>query len=71
MRSKYESSSLACPACGLQPDSQSHALQCEEMMKHMKPEGQYSEIFKDKVPSEIAKSLLEVSKIREQQFSPI
>ena len=71
MKNKYEGGSLACPACGLQPDSQSHSFQCEVMKQHLKVKGQYSDIFKKKVPSDVAKSLLEVSKIREQHFSPI
>ena len=71
MKNKYENGSLTCPACGLQPDSQSHSFQCEVMKQHIKVKGQYSDIFKKKVPSDVAKSLLEVSKIREQQFSPI
>ena len=70
MKSKYDSGSLACPACGLQPDCQSHSFQCEEIMRLIKPVGQYNDIFKKNVPSDVAKYLLEVSKIREQ-FSPI
>lgn len=57
--------STACPLCFIQLDTQAHCVQCPEIIKNMKIEGNYSDIFGEKIPSNISRTLLKISKFRE------
>ena len=59
---KYEDKSF--PICKLQLDTQAHSVQCEKVKEDIKIDGTYSDIFKEKVPSNISQTLLRISKLR-------
>ena len=63
MKSSYLST--ACPFCFVQLDSQTHSVQCTVISSKIKIEGNYDDIFKEDIPSDISKTLLKISKIRE------
>ena len=65
MKTGYSSTSIACPLCQVQPDTQPHSLQCTEVKAKTKVEGRYLDIFEEDIPSDISKTLLRISKIRE------
>ena len=55
-----------CPLCTLQLDTQVHSVQCERVNVEISVEGRYSDIFREKVPSDISKTLIKISKLREE-----
>ena len=55
----------ACPLCSVHLDTQAHSVQCEGVKEKVNIEGKYSDIFKQKVPSDIYQTLLKISKLRE------
>ena len=55
-----------CPLCTVQLDTQVHSVQCERVKDEISIEGRYSDIFRGKVPSNISKTLLTISKLREE-----
>ena len=59
----YEDKS--CPVCKVHLDTQAHSVQCEKVKEEIKIEGNYTDIFKENVPSNISKTLLRISKLRE------
>ena len=63
MKSSYTATSLACPLCQVQPDSQPHSLQCTEVKTKTKVEGRYLDIIGEDIHSDISKTLLRISKI--------
>ena len=68
MKSSYTTTSLACLVCFVQPDTQQHSLQCPEIKAKVKVEGIYKDIFEEDIPSDISKTLLRISKFREDLF---
>ena len=65
MKTSY--TATPCPFCLVQPDNQAHSVQCPEVQQRVKIEGNYSEIFKENVPSNISKTLMNITKMREEQ----
>ena len=61
---RYENK--GCPLCTVQLDTQVHSVQCEIVKDEIPIEGRYSDIFKKKIPSNISKTLLKISKLREE-----
>ena len=59
---RYEDKS--CPMCKLQLDTQAHSVQCEKVKEDITIDGNYSDIFKENVPSNISQTLLRISKLR-------
>ena len=57
--------STACPFCFVQPDNQTHSVQCTVVISKTKVEGNYEDIFKENIPTVISKTLLRISKLRE------
>ena len=57
--------SVACPLCSVQPDNQTHSVQCTVVLSKTKVEGNYEDIFKEDIPPVISKTLLRISKLRE------
>ena len=60
---RYESK--GCPLCFVHIDTQVHATQCQIANKKIEMIGKYSDIFREKVPTDIAKTLLKISQLRE------
>ena len=54
-----------CPVCKVHLDTQAHSVQCEKVKQEIKIDGNYTDIFKENVPSNISKTLLRISKLRE------
>ena len=54
-----------CPLCGIHMDTQTHAVQCVKVKEIVPVEGNYNDIFKEKIPRNISKSLYSISKLRE------
>ena len=59
--------SLACPLCKIQPDTQQHSVQCSVIKSKVDVKGNYSDIFLDNIPVKIARTLMEITKLREKQ----
>ena len=55
-----------CPLCLVQPDTQVHSFQCPEL--RVKLEGIYNDIFTEDIPTNISKTLLRITKRREDLF---
>ena len=64
MKNGYQST--PCPFCLVQPDNQTHSVQCTVVKSRVKIDGNYEDIFKEKIPSNISKTLLNISKLREE-----
>jgi hypothetical protein len=64
MKNGYQSS--LCPFCHVQPDNQSHSVQCTVVKSRVKIDGNYEDIFKEKIPLNISKTLLNIFKLREE-----
>ena len=61
-----------CPLCHDQPDTQAHCVQCPIVKENVNIKGDYSEIFSEEISKEIAQTLLEISKFRENKtLSPV
>ena len=58
----------ACPFCLVEPDSQSHSLQCHEVRQKIDIEGDYMDIFMDDIHCDIIITIQKISKIREEIF---
>ena len=65
MKTSYTATSLACPLCQVQPDTQQHSLQCPVVRDNTQVEGRYQDIFEEDIPSDISKTLLRINKLRE------
>ena len=63
MKTGYQST--PCPFCLVQPDNQIHSVQCSVVSTKVKIEGNYNDIFKENIPSNISKTLMNISKLRE------
>ena len=57
-------STITCPLCSVQPDTQVHSMQCQEVKARIKIEGDYKDIFTKHIPSNISKTLLRISELR-------
>jgi hypothetical protein len=68
MKSSYTDTSLACPVCLLQHDTQQHSPQCPEVKAKIKVNGSYKDIFEEDIPPDISKTLLRINKFREDFF---
>jgi hypothetical protein len=60
---KYENK--ACPLCSVNLDTQVHSVQCEKVKEKVTIDGKYNDIFKEKIPRNISKTLFKISKLRE------
>ena len=49
--------SIPCKMCGLHVDSQTHAVNCQEILNSVKVTGNYQEIFTDNISRETATML--------------
>ena len=68
MKNSYTNTSQACPLCLVQPDTQQHSVQCSEVKSKVLVEGTYQDIFMEDIPSDISKTLLRITKLREDLF---
>ena len=68
MKTSYSTTSMPCPLCLVHPDTQPHSLQCTEVQAKIQVKGKYQDIFDEDIPSEISKTLLKISKLREDYF---
>ena len=65
---------MSCPLCLLQPDTQSHSVQCNIIKENINISGNYNEIFTEEISKEISESLLKISQFREnkmENLSPV
>ena len=60
---KYENK--VCPLCGIHMDTQTHAVHCVKVKESVPVEGNYSDIFKERIPRNISRTLYSISKLRE------
>ena len=58
----------ACPVCCVQLDTQEHSVQCSGVTDNIKVMGNYQDIFSENISSDIAKTLLKISKFSEDYF---
>ena len=56
---------IGCPLCLLQPDTQSHSVQCPVIKENIDVRGKYSDIFTEKISKDITQTLLKISQFRE------
>ena len=66
MKNNHELSQ-ACPFCKVQDDTQEHSVQCNVVKTKINVKGNYRDIFLDDIPVEIARTLMEITKLREKQ----
>ena len=59
--------SPTCPFCKIHADTQEHSVQCNVVKSKMNVKGNYRDIFLDDIPVEIARTLMEITKLREKQ----
>ena len=58
--------STACPLCHVQPDTQEHSLKCPVVRTRVEVKGNYRDIFLEDIPSNISKTLSEITELREE-----
>ena len=58
----------ACPLCSVHLDTQVQSVRCKGVKEKMAINGKYSDIFKEKEPSDISQTLHKISKLREKYF---
>ena len=63
MKNSY--SSMTCPLCQIQPDTQLHSVQCTVVKTKVNIKGEYKDIFSENITSSISKTLMKISKLRE------
>ena len=49
-------SSIACPQCSVQPDTQIHSVQCPDVKAKISQEGDYHDIFSKNISAHISKT---------------
>ena len=64
MKTSYQST--PCPFCFVQPDSQTHSVQCTVVRSKITVQGNYTDIFKENIPADISQTLLKISELREE-----
>ena len=55
----------ACPLCSVHMDTQTHAVQCVQVNQMISVEGNYRNIFKERIPCDISRTLYKITKLRE------
>ena len=58
-----------CPLCQLHYDSQNLAFQCPIVNANIKVNGKYEDLFKEDIPKEVAITICNIVKFREQFLS--
>ena len=58
--------SIACPLCHVLPDTQEHSLECPVIRTRVEVKGKYRDIFLEEIPSNISKTLSEITEVREE-----
>ena len=58
--------SITCPFCQVQPDTQNHSVLCHVVKSKIDVRGNYRDIFLDDIPVEIARTLMDITKLREK-----
>ena len=69
MKSNFED--LSCYFCTVSQDSQEHSFQCEIVKANVKIEGDYEDIFSDKIPVEVARTLKRIVNFRKEKLEPL
>jgi hypothetical protein len=62
-KNSYES--IACPLCLVQPDTQVHCVQCPEVKNKIDVQGDYRDIFTERISTDISRTLLKITNLRE------
>ena len=57
-----------CPLCLSHLDTQALSIQCDKVKENIEIDGNYMDIFRENIPSNISKTLLRISKLRENTF---
>ena len=57
--------SITCPFCRTQPDTQIHSVQCYIVQSKVMIKGNYRDIFLEDIPVEIAKTMMDITNLRE------
>ena len=57
---------IICPLCQLHYDSQNLAFQCQVVNTNIMVNGKYEDIFKEDIPKEVAITICNIVKFREQ-----
>ena len=57
-----------CPLCLSHLDTQALSIQCDKVKEKIEIDGNYMDIFRENIPSNISKTLLRISKLRENTF---
>ena len=63
LKSSY--AATGCPLCFVHPDTQEHSLNCTVVQEEVTIKGKYKDIFEEDIPTNISKTLLEISKLRQ------
>ena len=66
MKSYY--TELLCPLCNEHLDTQAHSFECRVVKMNIKIEGSYKDVFGKKIKPELAKTLLNITNLRENYF---
>ena len=66
-KNKYESESTVCPLCLNHQDTQAHCVECVDILQMLPVEGNYTDIFGNKIPSNISRTLHKITKYREDK----
>ena len=68
MRSSFKD--LSCPYCTDDEDSQEHSFKCKVVTSNVNVQGAYDEIFNEKIPAEVSRTLVNIMKHREKVIEP-
>ena len=55
-----------CPLCGTHPDSQSYSFECSTIKENINIVGRYEDIFSEKIPASLGKTINEIMQFREK-----
>ena len=61
-------SSIPCPLSDTYPDSQETSFQCPIIRKELEIKGSITDIFKEEIETETIKTILKISKYREENL---
>ena len=59
--------SITCPFCQGQPDTQNHSVLRHVVNSKIDVRGNYRDIFLDDIPVEIARTLMDITRLREKE----
>ena len=62
---------LPCPLCGLHFDTQSMSFQCSKVREKVKISENYENIFKATITKNLAKTIMEITKLKQDQEKTI